>query len=109
EHFFNLTADSLAQWRAERGLPKFLPTQLLEWVYRKKVVDPQKMTNISQANRNLLSAQMIFDAGTLIRHQSATDGTQKLLIDWSERQTPVAMEEADSDAQPADPKSFSLI
>ncbi len=82
-HFFSLTPDTLAQWCSARDLPKFMSKQVMEWVYRKNIVDPQQMTNISARNRDLLSEHMTFDSAALVRHQTATDGTQKLLLDWS--------------------------
>jgi 23S rRNA (adenine2503-C2)-methyltransferase len=82
-HFFSLIPDTLTQWCVERGVPKFLGKQVLEWVYRRKIVDPRLMTNIAACNRDLLAEQMIFDSAALVRHQIATDGTQKLLLDWS--------------------------
>src|SRR4026207_150804 len=42
------------------------------------------MTNISAPNRAKLFETMSFDTGRIVRHQTATDGTQKLLIDWSQ-------------------------
>ncbi len=78
-----MTPDALSQWCVERDLPKFAAKQLMEWVYARKVVDPDRMTNLSKAARSILCEEMIFDSGTLVRHQTATDGTQKLLLDWA--------------------------
>jgi 23S rRNA (adenine2503-C2)-methyltransferase len=81
-HFFDHTPDSLAAWCASRGMAKFRPTQILDWVYRKGMADPAKMTNLSPADRATLKAEMTFLSGNPIAHQLATDGTQKLLIEW---------------------------
>lgn len=82
-HFFDFTPETLALWCVERDLPKFAARQIMEWVYQKRVVEPGKMTNLAAKARTLLHEQMVFDSGALVRHQSATDGTQKLLLDWS--------------------------
>ncbi|HVP72388.1 MAG TPA: 23S rRNA (adenine(2503)-C(2))-methyltransferase RlmN [Phycisphaerales bacterium] len=82
-HFFDFTSDTLAQWCAERDLPNFAARQIMEWIYQKKVVEPERMTNLAKRARELLAEHLMFDAGALVRHQSATDGTQKLLLDWS--------------------------
>ena len=81
-HIFEFTPDTLADWCVERGMPKFRAKQILEWVYEKGVVDPDRMTNLSAKDRELLTDQMTFLSGPTVAHQLATDGTQKLLIEW---------------------------
>ncbi len=81
-HFFEHTPESLAYWCVEHGMPKFRAKQILEWVYEKGVVDPAQMTNLSAKDRELLNTQMTFLSGPTVAHQLATDGTQKLLIEW---------------------------
>lgn len=83
-HFFSMTPDTLTDWCLERGLPKFRAKQILEWVYLKGVVDPMEMSNLSNQDRKLLQSEMIFLSGPTVAHQLATDGTQKLLIEWSD-------------------------
>lgn len=81
-HFFSFTPETLTQWCIEHKMPKFRAKQLLEWVYEKGIVDPALMTNLSNRDRETLNAQMIFLSGPTVAHQLATDGTQKLLIEW---------------------------
>ncbi|MEM6553201.1 MAG: 23S rRNA (adenine(2503)-C(2))-methyltransferase RlmN [Planctomycetota bacterium] len=82
-HFFDQTPDTLADLLAGWGMPRFRAKQVLDWVYRKGVADPQAMTNLSQRDRDTLAQNMTFLTGRVIRQQTATDTTQKLLIDWS--------------------------
>ena len=63
-------------------MPRFRATQVLEWVYAKGVADPLAMTNLSSDDRETLKAEMDFVVGGVLRHERATDGTQKLLVDW---------------------------
>lgn len=81
-HFFEHTPESLENWCIAHGLPKFRAKQLLEWVYQKGVVDPAQMSNLSGRDRAMLAEQMTFLSGPTVAHQLATDGTQKLLIEW---------------------------
>ncbi|MBL0926057.1 MAG: 23S rRNA (adenine(2503)-C(2))-methyltransferase RlmN [Phycisphaerales bacterium] len=83
-HIFEQTPDSLRQWCVERGWPAFRAKQVLEWVYAKGVADPASMTNLGKAERERLAAEMTFLSGPTVRHQRATDGVQKLLIQWDE-------------------------
>ncbi|MEM1212035.1 MAG: 23S rRNA (adenine(2503)-C(2))-methyltransferase RlmN [Planctomycetota bacterium] len=82
-HFFDQTPESLADLLAGWGMPRFRAKQVLDWVYRKGVAAPQAMTNLSQRDRDTLAHEMTFLNGRVIRQQTATDATQKLLIDWS--------------------------
>lgn len=65
-------------------MPKFRAKQILEWVYEKGVADPALMSNLSKRDRDVLGAEMTFLSGETIRHQSASDGTQKLLVEWTD-------------------------
>lgn len=65
-------------------MPKFRAKQILEWVYEKGVADPALMSNLSKRDRDVLSAEMTFLSGETIRYQSASDGTQKLLVEWTD-------------------------
>jgi len=82
-HFFDHTPESLAELFQGWGLPSYRAQQVMDWVYAKGVADPAKMTNLGQADREMLAQRMRFLEGAVIQHQRATDGTQKLLIDWS--------------------------
>ncbi|MEM1028444.1 MAG: 23S rRNA (adenine(2503)-C(2))-methyltransferase RlmN [Planctomycetota bacterium] len=82
-HFFDHTPESLGELFQGWGLPRYRAKQVMDWVYAKGIVDPAKMTNLGQTDRELLSTQMRFLDGAVVQHQRATDGTQKLLVDWS--------------------------
>ena len=84
DHIFAHSPDSLAAWCNDRGMPSFRAKQILDWVYAKGVADPRKMTNLSAAHRDLLASEMAFLSGETLSHQIATDGTQKLLVQWSD-------------------------
>ncbi|MFT5424903.1 MAG: 23S rRNA (adenine2503-C2)-methyltransferase [Phycisphaerales bacterium] len=93
-HFFDKTPESLTSWCMDRGMPKFRAKQILEWVYQKGVIDPALMTNLSEMDRRILSEEMAFLTGPTVAHQLATDGTQKLLIEWPDELAPVGAQEA---------------
>ncbi len=81
-HFFSLTPTTLQEWCIANKMPKFRAKQIMEWVYEKGIVDPQQMTNLSNLDRKILEDKMCFLSGPTVAHQLATDGTQKLLIEW---------------------------
>ncbi|MBK9187583.1 MAG: 23S rRNA (adenine(2503)-C(2))-methyltransferase RlmN [Phycisphaerales bacterium] len=81
---FAHTPESLNAWCRDVGMPAFRATQILEWVYAKGVADPDAMSNLGKADRDLLRNQITFLSGAVVRHQRATDGTQKLLVEWDD-------------------------
>ena len=80
--FFEFDATGLEAWCGARGMPKFAAKQLMDWVYGKGVVDIDRMTNLSKANRDMLAHEMVFLQGSELRNLEATDGTRQLLIGW---------------------------
>lgn len=84
EHIFDHTPESLKDWCADRGLKPFRAKQILEWVYQHNTIDPAAMSNLSASDRGMLAAEMVFESCTTLAHQKASDGTQKLLVQWDE-------------------------
>ena len=80
--FFELDREGLAEHAREHGFRSFMPSQVLEWVYKRGVTDPSQMTNLSRRDRERLAETMTFEQGVELTHQLATDGTQKLLVGW---------------------------
>ncbi len=81
-HIFQHTPATLKDWCADHGMKPFRAKQVLEWVYTHGVIDPAGMTNLSAKDREVLASGMTFLSGPTVAHQRATDGTQKLLIEW---------------------------
>lgn len=62
----------------------FRAEQILKWVYEQGVGMPAAMLNLSKADRALLGREFVFVSGRTIAHRQASDGTQKLLVQWDE-------------------------
>ncbi len=79
-HLLGMTLDELRQVAEECRLPKFAAKQVADWIYKKRVVSIDEMTNISVANRTSLSER--FDVGRVpaVECQTSTDGTVKYLF-----------------------------
>ena len=65
------------------GLPRRTAPQLLKWIYEKGVTDFERMSDLSKDARAQVAARFATLQGSVIRHQVATDDTQKLLIEWA--------------------------
>lgn len=87
-HIFEQTPETLAAWCESHNMPHFRAKQILEWVYVKGVADPAQMSNLSKADREALARDMVFLSGQVAAHQIASDGTQKLLVEWDDESAP---------------------
>ena len=95
-HVFDLTPDALAQRLSSLGMPGFRAKQVMQWVHERGIADPQQMTNLSKADRDRVTQAICFTRFEVVRHQQATDGTQKLLLQCDGHQTECVMIPAES-------------
>jgi 23S rRNA (adenine2503-C2)-methyltransferase len=79
---FSVEGNEFETVTAAWGWPKFRSGQILDWVYNKRILDPEAMSNISKADRRQLSGAVDFSTPAVTTHQASTDGTQKLLLTW---------------------------
>ncbi len=68
------------------GLPAFTGKQLSEWIYQKRVVSIDDMTNISVKNRELLKTQFEIGRTAPVQQQASIDGTVKYLFQTDKNQ-----------------------
>jgi len=81
-HLLEQTPDSLGAFAIEHGLPRHFASQVLRWIFGRGVLDPERMTDLSRAQRDLLIESTIALRGTVRERQLATDGTEKMLLGW---------------------------
>ena len=79
-HLLGMTLDELKTVANECGLPKFAAKQIADWLYKKKAVSIDQMTNISAANRKLLSEKYDIGQSAPVEFQTSKDGTVKYLF-----------------------------
>lgn len=75
----NLTQEELADWAVSIGQKPFRATQLFQWIYFHQADSWEKMTNLSKAFRQTLPKHFSLTRPTIIKKQSADDGTIKIL------------------------------
>ena len=105
-HFFDYDPETLAELFVGWGLQPYRATQVFEWVYRRGIAHPAAMSNLSRRDRELLAHRLEFVRGNVIEHQLATDGTQKLLVDWG--LSPLASEAGAGSGKRADERSTAV-
>lgn len=85
--FFDLTPDELSVLFQGWEWPRFRAGQVLDWVYRKNVADPNLMSNLGKLHRQMLAERVIFSQAKAVRSQQSADGTLKLLLTWPDGKT----------------------
>jgi len=80
QHLLGMTTDELLSVVSECGMPKFTAKQIADWIYKKRVSSIDEMTNISVANRALLSEKYDVGRYTPLEYQQSSDGTVKYLF-----------------------------
>jgi 23S rRNA (adenine2503-C2)-methyltransferase len=81
--FFDLTPDTLKDVCQSLDMPSYVAAQMFDWVYAKGVVDVEAMTNISRKHQALIGESIALYSSDIQAHQQASDGTQKLLLQWN--------------------------
>ena len=79
-HIFDHSRDSLKETLQEVGLKPFRAEQVWQWVYKKGVIDPEKMTNLAKSDREKLRVVVDFSMPEIAAEQQATDGVLKWLL-----------------------------
>ena len=65
----------------------FRAEQLFRWIYGQRIMDWDRMTNLSKSFRNEISLILDMRLPKVITHLKSRDGTQKLLFDVGDNQT----------------------
>ena len=87
------TPEELKQIALEAGLPAFAGKQMAQWLYQKRVVRIDEMTNLSKQGREALSRNYEVGRTLPIDIQTSADGTRKYLF-------PAFTDRSPSQAQP---------
>lgn len=74
------TVEELQQVALSIGLPKFAGKQLAEWLYVRRAVSFEQMTNISKVGREKLALSYAVGRTMPVREAVSVDGTRKYLF-----------------------------
>lgn len=78
---FGKTLLELHEVSAELGLPKFVASQLADWLYKKNISSIEEMSNLSKKARELLAEKYEMGLSKPTKEQESVDGTKKYLYD----------------------------
>ncbi len=77
---YDLTLEALQDWLKSQDEPAFRAGQIFDWLYGKRVVDFDEMTNLSKELREKLKASYMFPILSEITKLESKDGTIKFLF-----------------------------
>lgn len=78
-HLKAQTLETLREWLTAQGEPAFRASQILDWIYAKRIASIESMTNLPAGLRGKLSASFRFDSPPIVRKTGSHDTTRKLL------------------------------
>ena len=73
--------DELKELVSELSMPAFTAKQISEWIYRKRVLSIDEMSNISAKNRTLLAEKYDIGRKAPVQTMESADGTKKFLFE----------------------------
>ncbi|HCE45207.1 MAG TPA: 23S rRNA (adenine(2503)-C(2))-methyltransferase RlmN [Lentisphaeria bacterium] len=79
-----LPGTELAAWLKSVGQPAYRSTQIFDWTYRKFADSPDEMKNLPADLKAELVKSFIFRQGRETRQEKAADGTNKLLLEFTD-------------------------
>jgi 23S rRNA (adenine2503-C2)-methyltransferase len=77
---FNLTLTGLEAWAAVRNEPTYRATQVLQWLYQKRISRFHEMSDLSQRLRDELDRDFLLEPLACARKTGSRDTTQKFLF-----------------------------
>ena len=80
EKLFGKTLEELREIAASLGLPKFVASQVADWLYKKNISSIDEMTNLSKKARELLKEKYELGLRKPAKVQESVDGTKKYLF-----------------------------
>lgn len=82
-HLLDLDLGALQRWLAERSQPKFRAKQIRRWIFQGRAESFDDMSDVPQGLRDELSLAFQLWTTSIVRHDIAADGTEKLLLEVS--------------------------
>jgi len=77
----DLSRDDLVTWCSQREYPPYRADQIRRWMYQKRAGEFAEMNDLPQTLRTALTAELRLFGTQVVRHQTARDRTEKLLLE----------------------------
>lgn len=86
QHLLDLFPDSLGAWLTARSQPAYRAEQIQRWIFRRRQDGFEAMTDLPQPLREQLAQEFFVWSSQIVCRWKADDGTEKLLLELSDRQ-----------------------
>jgi 23S rRNA (adenine2503-C2)-methyltransferase len=83
----DLSREQLAAWCAEHGQPAYRAAQIHHWIFQKRCESFDEMLDLPAGLRAELADSFDLFASRIVQHQTASDRTEKLLLEPRDGQT----------------------
>src|SRR5258708_6125472 len=80
----DLSRDELAAWCQAQGEQGYRADQIRKWIFGKRVLDFESMTDLSAGLRKRLAQSFALIGSRAAQHQKSRDGTEKLLVELAD-------------------------
>lgn len=77
---FNLSIEEWMDWSSQKGWPKFLGSQIVQWIFNKEAPDPKDFTNLALKAREALIQEYSWDLPSIHSHLVSADKSEKFLL-----------------------------
>lgn len=85
-NILNYTLKELQEIFRENGLKEFLATQVFDWIYKKRIIDFDQMSNISKVNKEFLKNNFSISwLKPIIIQEDPVDKTKKFLFELNDQ------------------------
>jgi 23S rRNA (adenine2503-C2)-methyltransferase len=84
KHLLNLSSQEFREWLAASGQPAYRESQVRGWIYERRAVDFDDMTDLPAVLREKLKTEFTLWTAKVARHSQANDGTEKLLLELAD-------------------------
>ena len=81
---FSLNIEDWQNWLVANNQPKFRAKQIFDWLYKKRVLSIDEMSNLPKDLKHLLSETFDFTTLSERKKQIASDGTTKFLFELAD-------------------------
>lgn len=87
KQLYDMKLEELEQWISELGQPKFRAKQIVNWIYNKRAVSIDEMSDLPAAFRKELKQKAVLGTMKEVTRQVSKDGTIKILLELHDKST----------------------
>ncbi len=80
QHLFDIKPADLQAWFERRDIPRYRARQIQSWLFHRRADQFDQMTDLPASLRNALAESFTLWSTQTVKHSSANDGTEKLLL-----------------------------